>query len=537
MNKIASYLNQYISGNIFDKDVILEAYSTDRSIFKIKPRLVALPENTQDISRILTFVNQLALKNYKLPLAVRGSGLDKTGADLTSGMVISMEKMNHIKEIDPRSRLVRVEAGVTLEQLNSSLSLYGLTIPINVYPKHTIGGIIANCQIDSFASKYGGIIKHVERIEAVLPNGERLQTAKLSLKKVSQIKDKKSPEGKLYKDIDELLSKESKAIYQLSNSSYDSNGYPAITCVKNGKHFDLAPIFLASQGTLGVISEVILRCDVLPPSNKHLFATFSSIQKAIDFLNFALSLNSAEANIYDLRIFEKSEDYGKKIKFITKKTGENGFLVVINFNDSPRKNDKNFSLCLEQIPKRSNFFVEDKENKIYLKELVGAFKHYLNSDARGERIGFLDDFYIPSQKLSNFIEDLNKLEKQLKTPLPIFGSYATENYNIRPDVKITMLETKQEDDKTIEPPVISLIRIMNQLILKHGGSFTGGSPEGRSKSFVTTPLIDNDRKELYQKIKTIFDPNNILNPDIKLGINAKNITKNLRTSYDDHIVV
>ncbi len=538
MNKVASYLNQYISGNVFDKDAILEAYSTDRSILKIKPRFVALPENTQDLSKILTFINQLAIKNYKIPIAVRGSGLDKTGADLTNGMVISMEKMNHIKEIDPRSRLVRVEAGVTLGQLNSALSLHGLTIAINAHPGHTIGGIIANCQVDSFASKYGGVIKHIERIEAVLSNGDRLQTTKMSHKKMEQLKDGKSFENRIYKNIDELLSNQKQTINNLANSSYDSSGYPAVTCVKTDKSFDLAPIFLASQGTLGIISEIILRCDVSPSPSRHLLVTFNSIQKALEFLNFALPLNPAEANIYDMRIFEKSEEYGKKLKFITKKTGDDSFLVVLNFNESNKKNSKHFSKCLEHLPRRSNYFVEDKENQIYLKELIGALNNYLNSDARGERFGFLDDFYIPSLELGAFIEDLVKIEKKFKIDLPIYGSFATENYYVRPDIKLEMLEPKKdENDKTIEPPIISLIRVFHEAILIHKGSFTGGAPEGRSKAFVTTPAMSEERKNLYEKIKEIFDPNSILNPDIKLGIEQKQIIKNLRTSYDDHIVI
>ena len=101
-----------------------------------------------------------------------------------------------------------------------------------------------------------------------------------------------------------------------------------------------------------------------------------------------------------------------------------------------------------------------------------------------------------------------------------------------------MLEPKKnEDDKTLEPPIISLIRVFHEAILIHKGSFTGGSPEGRSKAFVTTPAMGEERKELYGKIKEIFDPNNILNPDIKLGVDQKQIIKSLRTSYDDHIVI
>ena len=143
MNKIAVYLNSHLSGNVFDKDSILEAYSTDRSLLKIKPRLVAVPETTADIRKIVRFASQLSEKKYALPIAVRGSGLSKTGADLTSGIVISTEKLTHVRELDAHDRLVHVQAGITIGKLNAVLAPHGLTLPVHADPRETIGGLIA----------------------------------------------------------------------------------------------------------------------------------------------------------------------------------------------------------------------------------------------------------------------------------------------------------------------------------------------------------------------------------------------------------
>ena len=122
MNKITKYLNKHISGNVFDKDTVLEAYSYDRSPLKITPRFVAVPHTTEDVQFLVRFANDLSRKGYNLPITVRGSGLDKTGADLGDGLVISTEKMSNIEEIDDRGRLVRVQAGVTMEKLNAVLA-------------------------------------------------------------------------------------------------------------------------------------------------------------------------------------------------------------------------------------------------------------------------------------------------------------------------------------------------------------------------------------------------------------------------------
>ena len=157
MNKIANFLNARISGLVTDKPEILAAYSRDASVLEIMPKLLFLPNNIEDIQYVLRFINELAKKGYRLPLAVRGSGLDQSGADLSDGMVLSTEKMNKIQEIDERGCLVRVQAGVTLGELNSALALLGLRLPIEADSKETIGGLVSNFHTDRLAKKYGSI--------------------------------------------------------------------------------------------------------------------------------------------------------------------------------------------------------------------------------------------------------------------------------------------------------------------------------------------------------------------------------------------
>ena len=179
MGKIARYLNQLTVGNVFDNPEILEAYAIDRSALKIKPKFVALPESTDDIRKLIKFFDQLALKNIQVAVTTRGSGMSEGGESLTNGVVISTEKLNRLLEIDTRGRLVRVQSGITLKELNTALSVSGLTIPIGGHDEETIGGLISNCPKDELAKKYGGISNYVERIEVVLANGDCLQTERL----------------------------------------------------------------------------------------------------------------------------------------------------------------------------------------------------------------------------------------------------------------------------------------------------------------------------------------------------------------------
>ena len=95
MNRIAIYLNQHIDGVVYSAPNILEHYSTDRSLLKFHPRIVAIPANTNDVRRLVKFANQLAAKKISLPVTVRGAGYSKTGSSIGNGLIISTEKLNH----------------------------------------------------------------------------------------------------------------------------------------------------------------------------------------------------------------------------------------------------------------------------------------------------------------------------------------------------------------------------------------------------------------------------------------------------------
>lgn len=526
MNKVAKILNQNLIGNVYDEPKILEAYSTDRSVMKIVPRMVVVPENTDDVRRTVRFVDQLAKKGIKLPITVRGSGLDKTGADLTNQLCLSMERMNHIQEIDTRARLVRVQAGVTLHQLNSALALHGLNLPVDANPDQTIGSLISNFITDHSAGKYNGIAYYLDCIEVVLSDGSVLHTSAYAPRAVKAKKAQKNFEGKIYRKIDELIQNNADLIADLRRQNrVDAAGYRPFTEIsrKKGKDFDLLPLFCAAQGTLGVITEVILRAEVTPAPATHFAAAFESSEDAIVFLQRARALTPLTLRLYDARIFHKAVSAGKDIGLFAKRF-DNGYIALIAFNDAKHLNRKKMRECLKLLPENSAAVIETLENHKDFQRIQTALMSYLNDNLRGERASLTDDFFLPPQKMIGFLKELKVLAETYRLELPLFGDYATAIYSLRPDFELGTPQDKQV--------LVKFLKDFAFLLDTYGGALSGGAPEGRIKAIITNRNLPSNEQEVYQKIKDILDPRGIFNPNVKLGSDSRSVVRHLREEYN-----
>lgn len=512
MGKIARYLNQLTVGNVFDNPEVLENYATDGSALKVKPKFVAFPESTDDIRKLMRFFNQLASKDIQVPIAVRGGGHDTTGADLSNGIIISTEKLNKLLEIDPRERLVHVQAGITLKELNTALSVSGLTIPVDGHGGETIGGLIANCPKDNCSGKYGGIQDYVERIEVVLANGECLQTSRLKKYAVAKKAADKSFEGTIYQKIAKLVHDKRSLIEKIGEKQHDLAGYPSIAEVSKKETMDLMPLFFGSQGTLGIISEVILKAAPLKNKPSRVVATFREIGPALKYMEALKILKPEKLDVYDLKIIMEARETGKNLDGVIKKL-KDGYVVYASFSERANSRIKKIMSIQEKLPRTTKFIFEAPENRITLNEFENSLANYLSYVKNGERVPVLTDFYVPSYNIESFLRDLQVLSKKLELDLSLYGSYAAENYNLRPKFDLTADDFRKK--------AATFLRAGAYVINRQGGKLTGGTPEGRLKAVVTNDEMPEPEKELYTTIKQIFDANGILNPDVKLGATSK----------------
>lgn len=512
-------MNQLTTGDVFDAPEVLEKYATDRSALKIKPKLVAFPETTDDTRKLLRFSSQLLNKGIKLPVVVRGSGLDEMGADLGNGLIISTEKLNKLLEADKRERLVRVQAGITLRELNTALSVNGLTIPIEGHDDETIGGLISNCPADNLSGKYGGIINFVERMEVVLPSGDILQTGKLNRRGAIKKSREKTPEGRIYHKILQLLKKNEALIKVLKNNPRSLAGYQSIIRLTHKGSFDLLPLFFGAEGTLGVITEVILRTVPLDKTVRRAAITFKDFSSVEKFLGLAKSLKPRTMDIYDVRAVKMAEESGKKPNEITRKL-DNGWVVLMKFDGKYKPKLRKLMHLRKKLPKSTKLVIENNKNAAALMDLESTLMSFISHMKIGGRVPLAVGFSMPTKSLDNFACDLKTLEEKLKLDLVLYGSYSANNYNLSPKFNL-----KDED---FSKKAISFLKILAYVVDRQGGKMAGGLPEGRIKALVTENSLTEAEKNLYSAVKFAFDRQEILNPGVKTNPDARFTIRHFR---------
>ena len=508
MGKIARYLNQLTIGNVFDTPDIIEAYSTDRSVLKIKPKYVALPESTDDVRKLMRFCYQLAAKGIKIPVTVRGAGLDEGGADLGNGLIISTEKLNKLMELDKHEGLVRVQAGITLRELNTALSLNGMTVPVGGHDNDTIGGLISNCPTDDSAGKYNGIMNYVERVEVVLPNGDILQSDRMKKSALKKKAQEKTLEGGIYNKLPQIIEKNQALIDKIKAEGIGSYGYPAVGQAWRKNRFDVLPLFFGAEGTLGVITEVILKAVPIVKQSARVVATFDDFKVAQKFLDLANSLKPRELEIYDIRIIRSAEETGKRLGEITNNM-KTGFVVFARFDGKYKPALRKIASVRKVLPNTTQLIIESPKTKVALDEFENSLISFLNQARSGERVPIVTDFYLPAKNMQGFLNDLAILENSLKMELAIFGSYSASNYSLRPKFNV--------EKKDFGKKAVTFLRTGAFVINRQGGAITGGGPEGRVKAIVTNAAMPADERKLYSEIKTLFDRYDIMNPGVKLG--------------------
>jgi len=536
VNKVAQYLQQHVSGEILVSPDVLRYFSTDESILQISPQLVVYPRNENDIRKTARFTWQLAEKGRVVPITVRGMGTDQTGAALGSGIILAIPAhLNRIIELDPKNGIVIAEAGITLDKLQQVLHTHGRFLPpvSDVNKQATLGGAVSNNDSGRLSYKYGPMQAYVRGLRVVLANGELIETGRITKRELNKKLGLASFEGEIYRSLDKLVEESSDTLAKLSQvTDHSAAGYDISDVKQKDGSFDLTPLFVGAQGTLGTIVEVVIETRPYNPTRSFFvvgFADRAQGWQAISALN-TLKDGPAAIDFIDSTLIQA---LGTINPAIVKplEGGEPAVLFFIEIDDEAQRTRKKIEKKITKILNNAGgeiIFPQESEREQWERLRDGASFYLAHSDGKKRAVPVLDDGQIPIDRVTEYFKELDGLMKAAGIEqFAAWGQAGTGLISVAPLFDLSSVGDRQK--------IFKMMEAYYGYICSIGGSISGEYAEGRMRGLFNTRQFNESEMDVFKRIKRIFDPLLIYNPGVKLDVKVEELKASIRSEYTlDH---
>ncbi len=454
----AAHLNQFqnIVGepNVLCDEESLKHYGHDETeLLVYPPEVVVKPSTVEEVAAIMKICYADGI-----PVTPRGAGTGLSGGALPhlGGVLLSTEKLNKIINIDERNLQVVTEPGVITEVLQNAVKEKGLFYPPDPSSRGScfIGGNIAENSGGPKAVKYGVVKDYVLNLEVVLPTGEVIWTG--------------------------------------------------ANVLKNSTGYNLTQLMVGSEGTLGIVTKIVLKLIPLPSYDLLMLVPFKSLDKASEavsaifragFVPSGLELVEIDAlkivaAMVDSSAVPVSDDIAAHL------------LIEVDGNnlDVLMSEMEAISELLMQFDAGEIFFADNAQQKAELWKLRRRVAEAVKMD--GYTIE--EDTVVPRAELPALIRGVKKLGKQYNFEAVCYGHAGDGNLHIR--IKKQGTANSMEDEEMVKG-----LRSLFELVHELGGTISGEHGIGLIQKSYMDIVFDEANLRLMREIKKAFDPKNILN--------------------------
>ncbi len=514
-----SFLKSQLSGELFFDETHRIIYSTDASAYKEKPTAVAFPENSEDIKKLIFFA-----KDNNTSIIPRGAGTSLAGQVTGSGIVVDVSKyMNQILSLDVENKLVTVQPGVILTDLNNFLKSYGLFFgpETSTANRCTIGGMAGNNACGLHSLVYGSTRDYTRSIKAVLSNGEEVVFGELTKKEFSEKLKLQNLEGKIYNKIHQFLSdktiqKEIEKEYPDKEIPRRNTGYALDLLLDNevffdnNKKFNLCKLLTGSEGTLAFSTEITLKLTELPPKHKALVVVhLSKLEDAFHANLIALKYNPTAVELTDDKIInltKKTKGLDKNRFFIK---DEPATILIVELVGEDKDEIIKTANSLEKEMRCAGYgyhfpviWSEDINRVWDLRRAGLGVLSNMPGDARP--VSLIEDTAVRVDKLPEYISEFQALISDFKLECVYHAHIGTGELHLRPILNL-------KDKKDVEL-FRELAYETAKLVKKFRGSLSGEHGDGRLRGEFIPIMYGEKIYKLFKEIKAVFDPENIFNP-------------------------
>tara|TARA_A100001037_G_scaffold267417_1_gene260248 strand:+ start:212 stop:1585 length:1374 start_codon:yes stop_codon:yes gene_type:complete len=414
----------------------------------ILSKAVVFPETNEEVSKILRLCNE-----HKIPVVPFGTGTSLEGNVVGNekGITICLEKMNKILSVNVEDFDCRVQACVTKEQLNDYLREDGVFFPIDPGANAAIGGMASTSASGTMAVKYGTMKTVISGLTVVLPNGDIINTG-----------------GR---------TKKTSAGYNLTN------------------------LFIGSEGTLGIITEVHLRLSPIPESIMSAVCHFPTLEDAVHTAQQVIQYGVPIARIEMLN----KDQMGISINYSKLKDIKAVPTLFFEFHGSESSNNENIKI-VDEISKENNGssfkWAKDLEERNKLWRARWDVYYSVKALINNGRV-YSTDVCVPISKITECVKFAEEQAKKFGVRAPMVGHLGDGNFHV-----ILPFDPEKKE-------MYKQIRAFNDTLIKKAlelkGTITGEHGVGlHKKEYLLEEHPDNI--PVMKSIKRTLDPNNIMNP-------------------------
>ena len=440
---------------VFNDTETISAFAKDETedLF-FAPDLVIKPKTTAEIAAIMKVCNK-----HKIPVTPRGAGTGLSGGALPrfGGIVLSTERLNSIIEIDAQNLQVTTEPGVITEVLQNAVKEKGLFYPPDPSSRGScfIGGNIAENSGGPKAVKYGVVKDYVLNLELVLPTGEVIWTG--------------------------------------------------ANVLKNSTGYNLTQLIVGSEGTLGIVTKIVLKLLPYPKHELLMLAPFKDLEKAgaavSEIFRAGITPSAMElVEIDALKIVSRYVD-SAAVKIEDDVAAHLIIEVDGNHEETLMQEMEKITRVLEAFDCGEVLFADDERQKAELWKLRRRVAEAVKAD--GYTIE--EDTVVPRAKLPALIKAVKDLGKQYNFHAVCYGHAGDGNLHIRIKKPGCIYSLNN-------PEVVPALRALFETVKNLGGTISGEHGIGLVQKEYMDIVFDPAAIQLMKGIKQVFDPNNILNP-------------------------
>ncbi|NYE56325.1 FAD-binding oxidoreductase [Carboxydothermus ferrireducens] len=431
------------------EELFVYGYDATAGLKNQMPLAVVFPESTEEVVEIVKWANE-----YKIPLYPRGSGTNLSGGTVPTakGVVVELNRLNKILEIDLDNLTATVEPGVIINDLNEAVKPYGLIYPPDpgTVTTATMGGSVAECSGGLRGLKYGVTKHYIMGVEAVIGTGELLKFG-----------------GKT---------------------------------VKNVTGYDLPALMVGSEGTLGIITKIIVKLIPAPVAKKSFLAVFNSIDDAGNAIAEIIKnrVIPATLEIMDqttIRTVEKFKNIGLPV--------DAQAILLVETDGYPEQVEMEAKI-IRQVLEKNRGEVSEAKNDEEREKLWEARRAALPALAQVSPTTVLEDATVPRSQVPAMLKRLKEISEKYNLTIGTFG-HAGDG-NLHPTILTD--ETNREEWQRVEKAVEEIFKAALEL----GGTLSGEHGIGMAKNRFLLWEMGEAGVNLLKRLKLAFDPNNILNP-------------------------